>query len=109
MRNLCPTEALALAFVLGAGLGSIIHFCFMVLLLTVRRFRCRGMTREERRARRHARREERRLRKEERRAAREGRLRLEGEDSIVRDDKAQGEVLPPYEEGEAVTLVPDKA
>ncbi|RSH83977.1 hypothetical protein EHS25_005222 [Saitozyma podzolica] len=94
MRNLRPTEALALAFVLGAGLGSIIHFCFMVLLLTVRRFQCRGMTREERRARRHARREERRLRKEERRAAREGRVRLECEDSIVRDDMAEGEVLP---------------
>jgi hypothetical protein len=102
MRNLTPTESLALAFVLGAGIGSILHFFFMLFLLTVRRFRC---GKADRRARREARRQARRQRKEARRAL-EGRVRL-GE--VADADIKEAEVLPAYDEGETGRLVEEKA
>jgi hypothetical protein len=40
LNNLQPVEALALAFVLGAGLGSILHMIFAITFLAVRRLRC---------------------------------------------------------------------
>jgi len=73
LQNLEPHEALALAFVWGAGMGSIVHFFFMLCLITIRAIRGRhGSTREERRAARRARRQ----------ARREGRIRLENEDAL---------------------------
>lgn len=36
MMNLSPTESMIIAFVLGAGIGSIIHMIFMILLITFR-------------------------------------------------------------------------
>jgi hypothetical protein len=120
MRNLRPAESLALAFVLGAGLGSIFHMLFMVTLLLTRRIRCGRMSKEERRARRA-----------ERRARRSaGAIRLEGEDVIcilrasgpeaveqevqeveqaVAVSEAEG--LPGYEEDAAIAakLAQDKA
>lgn len=80
--TLRPAEALAIAFVVGAGLGSIVHFFFMLLLLGMRRMVCGS--KEARRARRAARREERRQRKAQRwaRKSDEGKIRLVGEDEL---------------------------
>jgi hypothetical protein len=44
MRNLRPAESLAMAFVIGAGLGSVCHMVFMLSLLLVRRIRCGRMS-----------------------------------------------------------------
>ncbi|WVQ94158.1 hypothetical protein IAU59_001236 [Kwoniella sp. CBS 9459] len=103
LKNLRPAESIAMAFIIGAGLGSILHFVFMLFLLSIRRFRSgagspsrsrialRGaegedLTWEEaRRARKIARKEARKARKAER--------------------KAQRELLPAYEEGEGARLV----
>lgn len=79
-----------MAFVLGAGIGSILHFIFMIFILTIRLFRCNRTTWAERRAGRKARRAARRA------VRREGRVRLEGEEA---------EVLPSYAEGETAKLV----
>ncbi len=81
-----------MAFVLGAGLGSILHFIFMIFLISIRYFRCEGNTRAERRAARNA----------KRAARREGRVKLEGEEGV---EIATEEVLPGYEEGESPKLV----
>lgn len=99
MLHLSPPEAITLAFVLGAGIGSIMHLIFMIFLISIRRLRghaeCHGsMSREARRA---ARRERREARKAAKAAKREGRLRLEGAE--------QDEVLPSYAEGETERLV----
>lgn len=93
MRNLRPSESLALAFVLGAGMGSILHMLFMITLLLTRRLRCRRSSKEER---------------EQLRVEREGRVRLEGSDEAIcilrnpiRDD--EGRVPPEYEAAAAVS------
>ncbi|OCF34882.1 hypothetical protein I317_05130 [Kwoniella heveanensis CBS 569] len=105
LKNLKPAESIAMAFIIGAGLGSILHFIFMLFLLSVRSFRCgarrsrialrddhEGMTWEEaRRARKMARKEARKARKAERKAQKHG--------------QAHGELLPAYEEGEGARLV----
>ena len=36
MRSLSPTEATALMFVLGAGIGSLFHLVFAMVFITVR-------------------------------------------------------------------------
>lgn len=98
--HLSPPEAITLAFVLGAGIGSIMHLVFMIFLISLRRIRghagCRrsSASREERRA---ARKERREARKAAKAAKKEGRVRLEGEE--------QEEVLPSYAEGETDRLV----
>ncbi|ORY26487.1 hypothetical protein BCR39DRAFT_540931 [Naematelia encephala] len=88
LYNLTPTESISLAFVLGAGIGSILHFIFMICLLSLRFFRS-GSCAE----RRTARRERRRLRKEAKRAQREGDVVLAGAEG-----GGDGDVLPSYEE-----------
>ncbi|KAL7420383.1 hypothetical protein Q5752_005353 [Cryptotrichosporon argae] len=55
LLHLAPTEALTLAFVLGAGLGSLVHLAFMLALLAARALRTPA-TDEERELRREARR-----------------------------------------------------
>ena len=95
--HLSPPEAITLAFVLGAGIGSIMHLVFMLFLISIRRLR--GVRRSRGC---EARRAERRQRKEARRAAkREGRLRLTDDNSTQQGQ----EVLPSYAEGEADRLV----
>ncbi|WVF66544.1 hypothetical protein IAT40_001284 [Kwoniella sp. CBS 6097] len=112
LKNLKPAESIALAFVIGAGLGSILHFIFMLFLISIRSFRCgrrsrialrdgdgngyEGMTWEEaRRARKMARKEARKARKAERKVRRA-------------QNQPEGELLPAYEEGEQVRLVVEK-
>ena len=80
-----------MAFVLGAGIGSILHIFFMVCLISVRHCRGGGASRVERRAARKARRA----------ARREGRVRLEGENAVQ-------EVLPSYDD-DAVAKLDEKA
>jgi len=92
--HLTPPEAIALAFVLGAGIGSIMHLIFMFFLISIRRFRGQG-----RGKRCKERRERRRMRKEARKAAK-----------LTRDGKivlaeVEGEVLPSYQDGEGDRLV----
>ena len=92
VHNLTYAESITMAFVLGAGLGSILHFFFMLCLISIRHFGgCSSRTHAERRAARKARRA----------ARREGVVRLEGEDDV----KVVQEELPTYEEGESVKLV----
>lgn len=98
MRNLRPAESLALAFVLGAGLGSILHMVFMLTLLLSRRIKCGRLTKEERQARRQARRQ----RRADKKAAKKGGVRLEGDDEaicVLRAPEVE-EGLPRYEDGE---------
>jgi hypothetical protein len=60
MLHLSPAEAIALAFVLGAGIGSILHLVFMLFLLSIRRVRGGRLSREQRRQARRERRAARR-------------------------------------------------
>lgn len=97
MLHLSPAEAITLAFVLGAGIGSIMHLIFMLFLISIRRIRgggCRSVRSEARRA---ARRERRQARKAAKAAKRVGEVRLEGEENE--------EVLPSYEDNEGDRLV----
>jgi hypothetical protein len=87
--HLTPPEAIALAFVLGAGIGSIMHLIFMFFLISIRRYRGQGRgrglgVREERRERR--------------------RMRREARDKLIKI-KAQGEMLPSYQDGDGDRLV----
>jgi hypothetical protein len=71
LSHLNSYESLAMAFVLGAGLGSILHFFFMLFIISIRTIRYR----------RHTTREQRREARRTRRAARrEGRVRLSEEE-----------------------------
>lgn len=96
MLHLSPPEAITLAFVLGAGIGSIMHLIFMLFLISIRRIRGGRSPRCE--ARRAARRERRQARKDAK-AARNGGVRLEGEENVSE------EVLPSYADGEGDRLV----
>lgn len=108
MRKLRPAECLALAFVMGAGLGSIIHMLFMAVLLAIRTIRYGRLSKEEHRAKRAG-----------KRAKKNGRgiIRLEGEDalgvSVERGPEVVGDVeaLPGYEADVALArkLAQDKA
>ena len=90
ISSLTPTEATALAFVLGAGIGSIMHLIFMLFLITIRRMRgLKYRSKEERRQARRAGRAARAFKKE-------GGVKLAEE--VV-------EVLPGYGEGEGDRLV----
>ena len=92
ISSLTPTEATALAFVLGAGIGSIMHLVFMLFLITIRRMRgLKYRSKEERRQARRASRAARAVKKE-------GGVKL-AEDEVVE------EVLPGYGEGEGDRLV----
>ncbi|EIW72960.1 hypothetical protein TREMEDRAFT_70870 [Tremella mesenterica DSM 1558] len=93
LHHLSPAEAIAMAFVLGAGLGSILHFFFMLFLLSLRRLRGGCKSREERRA---ARAERRALRK----ARKAGRVALP-----VTPIEEGEEVLPAYGDVETDNLV----
>lgn len=64
LRALTPVEALIVAFVLGSGIGSILHFIFMLCLLAIRK--CRAATRANGQTQRSA-------------------LILEGEDAMVQN------------------------
>ncbi len=97
LLDLTPAEFITMAFVLGTGIGSILHFIFMICLISIRYFRCDGKTRAERRAACKARRA---TRREERNVKREGRVRLDGEEG----GEVVGEELPSYEDGEGVKL-----
>jgi hypothetical protein len=84
ISSLTPTEATIFAFVIGAGIGSILHLIFMLFLISVRRMRgLKCKSRQERREARAA-------------SKSEGALKLVG---------GEGEVLPAYEEGEGDRLV----
>jgi len=87
LHNLTPAESITMAFVLGTGIGSILHFIFMIFLISVRHFRCNRGARAERRAACRARRA----------ARREGTVRLEGEEAV-------SEQLLVYQEGQAVQI-----
>ena len=91
LHNLKSAESIAFAFVLGAGIGSILHLIFMLFLISFRHFRCARPDRAERRAARKARRA----------ARREGGVKLRGEEGEV----VESESLPSYEEGEGAKLV----
>ena len=87
ISSLTPTEATIFAFVIGAGIGSILHLIFMLFLISIRRMRgLKCKSRQERREARRARRE----------AGAEGAVKLVG---------GEGEVLPAYGEGEGDRLV----
>lgn len=92
LRSLTPTEGIAVMFVLGAGLGSLIHFVFAVIFLTVRRIRGGKSTCAERRAAR-------KTRRAARKAAKAGPIALDG------SENENEEVLPSYAEGETAPLV----
>ncbi|KAK6904706.1 hypothetical protein I204_06695 [Kwoniella mangroviensis CBS 8886] len=92
LKNLKPIESICLAFVIGAGLGSIIHFFFMLFLLSFRYLRAGCPSREERRARRQARRERRKA---------SGSVRFADQVEIAE----QEELLPPYEAGAVTDVV----
>lgn len=95
LKALHPTEAIAVAFVFGAGVGSILHVIFMIFLITIRLLRGgKTSTCAERRAARKARRAE-------RKAIKAGGVRLEGEEGVATSE----EVLPSYAEGETDRLV----
>ena len=91
LSSLTPTEATIFAFVIGAGIGSILHLIFMLFLITTRRMRgLKCKSRQERREARRARREARAASKSE------GALKMVG---------GEGEVLPAYGEDEGGKLV----
>lgn len=87
LHNLTPAESITMAFVLGTGIGSILHFIFMICLISMRHFRCGGKNRAGRKAARKAR----------RMARREDRVRLDGDETV--------EEPPKYQEGEALEVV----
>ena len=91
--HLTPPEAIALAFVLGAGIGSIMHLIFMFFLISIRRFRGHGSGGCKER------RERRRMRKEARKAAK---LTRDGKIALA---EVEGEVLPSFQDGEGDRLV----
>ncbi|WWC67303.1 uncharacterized protein I206_101211 [Kwoniella pini CBS 10737] len=91
LGNLKPIESIVLAFVIGAGLGSIIHFFFMLFLLTFRYFKAGCPSKEERRSRRLARKEARKAKKAERRGL------ILSSNSIQGQDGEEEELLPAYE------------
>ncbi|WWC97565.1 hypothetical protein V866_004449 [Kwoniella sp. B9012] len=95
LKNLKPIESICLAFVIGAGLGSIIHFFFMLFLLSFRYFRSGCPSREEKRARRQARRERRKA---------SGSVRFADQVEVAE----QEDLLPPYEAGTAPDVVVDE-
>ena len=97
LLHLSAPEAIAMAFVLGAGLGSILHFFFMVFLLFVRRMRVGRAGRREARAQRKAeRRAARATRKAERKAAKAAKYNTAS---------VSEETLPAYEDEETDRLV----
>lgn len=106
MMHLSAPEAITLAFVLGAGIGSIMHLIFMLCLISIRRLRGGGLC--HRSARCEVWRAERQKRREARKAAkaakREGRLRLDDSNTTAQPGGGE-EVLPSYAEGEADRLV----
>lgn len=103
MLHLSPPEAVTLAFVLGAGIGSIMHLIFMVFLISIRRIRgARGMSCAERR---QARRERREARRAVKAAKKQGKVRLEGAEHEHQLQHQHEEVLPSYAEGESDRLV----
>ncbi|WRT63212.1 uncharacterized protein IL334_000115 [Kwoniella shivajii] len=89
LKNLKPVESIALAFVIGAGLGSIIHFFFMIFLLSFRFFKAGCPNKAERRARRAARRQARKAGRTAEGVAPSTQHALEEEEAL----------LPPYQEG----------
>jgi hypothetical protein len=100
MLHLSPLEAIILAFVLGAGIGSIMHLIFMLFLISIRRIRgARSPRCQARRAAKKERREARKAAKAAKRAGinGNGQVRLEGEENE--------EVLPSYADGEGDRLV----
>ena len=92
LHNLSVAEAFTMALVLGAGVGSILHFFFMVLLLSMRRWRCRSDARRQARAAL-------------------GRIVLVDADEkaaipvVAGQEARDGEVLPSYEDHETARLV----
>ncbi|ORX35115.1 hypothetical protein BD324DRAFT_633930 [Kockovaella imperatae] len=99
LKSLKPAESLSLAFVLGAGIGSLLHLFFMVLLLTIRRLR--GGSCAERKAARR----ERRAAKAERRAARKAAKAAGKKGGVRLESGDEDEVLPAYGEEEHERLV----
>ncbi|WVW81271.1 hypothetical protein I302_103262 [Kwoniella bestiolae CBS 10118] len=93
LKNLKPLESICLAFVIGAGLGSIIHFFFMLFLLSFRYLRAGCPSREERRARRAARHQARRER-------RKGSVRFADQVQVAEEE----ELLPAYEAATVVAV-----
>ncbi|WVQ72248.1 hypothetical protein IAR50_001797 [Cryptococcus sp. DSM 104548] len=116
LKHLSAVESTALAFVIGAGIGSLLHLFFISLVLFSRQFgfclgprfdkfgrRCSHKS-EEKRARRAAKKAERKARKEKRKAGKiEGTLRLEGEDRL-----GEAEELPAYHDNEQAPLLDEK-
>jgi hypothetical protein len=94
LSSLSAFEATAVMFVLGAGLGSLLHLVFAVIFLSVRRLRGGKSTCAERRAARRA-----------RRAARKEAKEMKKQGQIVLSGTENEEVLPSYEEGETARLV----
>ncbi|WWC90194.1 uncharacterized protein L201_005127 [Kwoniella dendrophila CBS 6074] len=94
LNNLKPFESIVLAFVIGAGLGSILHLFFMLCLLSFRYFKY---------GRSHSSREERISRRENRKSRKNGNS-VRFADQVQYQE--QEELLPAYEEqGENVGLV----
>ncbi|WVR09716.1 hypothetical protein IAU60_006792 [Kwoniella sp. DSM 27419] len=95
LKNLKPHESFVVAWIIGAGLGSIIHCLFMVCLLVFRRFTKRTGTctsiRQDKKARRAARKAERKAKRAERKTRACGAIRLAGEDLFPGQ-----EALPAY-------------
>jgi len=99
ISSLTPTEATIFAFVIGAGIGSILHLIFMLFLISIRRMRgLKSKSRQERREARKVRRQARidKITKAVTSRLGGGSVRLEG---------GEGEVLPAYGEGEGDRLV----
>lgn len=96
MLHLSPAEAIALAFVLGAGIGSILHLVFMLFLLSIRRIRGGRLSREQSR-------EQRRQARRERRAARRDNTAVAVAE--FPKDLKEVEVVPGEGEGEGDQLV----
>ncbi|WVQ82892.1 hypothetical protein IAT38_005028 [Cryptococcus sp. DSM 104549] len=108
LKHLTHAESIALALVTGAGIGSILHFILMIVILTVRRLRSSP---EDRLSRRAARRAARKARKDARKAAKHGALYLAGEEHVpgqVEKVVVHDEELPVYDEGEDAHLVCEK-
>ena len=102
LKSLRPAESLSLAFVIGAGIGSLLHLFFMIIVLSVRRLRCGSHSCSEARAARRAARLARSTERAERKAARKL---AKNEAKGVRFADDDGEVLPAYGEGEQDRLV----
>ena len=80
-----------MTFVLGAGVGSILHFIFMIMLITIRVCRGKKLSCAERRAARQARRE----------ARKAGGVKLDSAEGGTQTE----EVVPCYSDSEQAALV----